>query len=90
MEVRHEFLLGSLPVWKINGITYYKTPNTHFFHYTKGMTASQQRLIDNIDTSGRAMLVVMDDLVDEEEENPYAELEPLRLVSIITYSLFYV
>ena len=46
------------------------------------MTASQQRLIDNIDTSGRAMLVVMDDLEDEEEENPYAELEPLRLVSL--------
>ena len=45
------------------------------------MTASQQMFIDNIDTSGRAMLVVMDDLEDEEEENPYAELEPLRLVS---------
>jgi len=44
-----------------------------------GMTASQQLLIDNIDNSGRAMLVVMDDLEDE-EENPYAELEPIRQV----------
>eukprot|EP00111_Clytia_hemisphaerica_P007373 TCONS_00021443-protein len=46
---------------------------------SQGMTAIQQQLIDNIDNSGRAMLVVMDDLVDEEEEeNPYAELEPIR------------
>ena len=50
------------------------------------MTASQQMLVDNIDTSGRAMLVVMDDLEDEEEENPYAELEPLRLVEFRYYT----
>lgn len=45
------------------------------------LSAPQRTLIDNIDNSGRALLVIMDDL-DEESENPYAELEPIRQVCL--------
>ena len=53
---------------------------------SEAMSPEQKALVDNLDTSGRALLVIMDDL-DEDNENPYAELEPIRQVRHFVFSV---
>lgn len=49
-------------------------------HVSGSLSKGQRALLGNLDASGKAVLVIYDELNDE--ENPYAILEPFQKVSL--------